>query len=139
MSDKERIAQLEAERDALAAALAKARDLAGTAARYEVDAALSTEAGSDVFGSPGIASKSLVRRAKNAWAEFDAIIDGDPAAILAARDARMKREGAREALRGLPPKHERLFGSLEYIRGWDCYRDRVDAAIAALEQKGEQG
>lgn len=80
------IAQLEAERDALAAALVKARDLAGTASCYEVDAALSTEAGSDVFGSPGIARKSLVKRAKNAWAEFDAIIDGDPAAILAARD-----------------------------------------------------
>lgn len=199
-----RFTQLEAERDALAAALVKARDLAGTASCYEVDAALSTEAGSDVFGSPGIARKSLVKRAKNAWAEFDAIIDGDPTAILAARDkekdekiaalaaalewlvgdhnapsdcfstgpitgtpkddlcpacaavrylesgvispalfaardARMKREGKMEALRGLPPKHERLFGSLEYIRGWNGYREKVDAAIAALEQKGEQG
>lgn len=52
-----------------------------------------------------------------------------------ARNARMKREGAREALRGLPPKHERLFGSLEHIRGWDCYREKVDAAIDALEQE----
>lgn len=142
------IAQLEAERDALAAALVKARDLAGTASCYEVDAALSTEAGSDVFGSPGIARKSLVKRAKNAWAEFDAIIDGDPAAILAARDARMKREGAIEALRGLPmnkprPSHADYPDDSVWRNrcwfddGWNAYSRVVGAAIAALEQEAK--
>lgn len=64
----------------------------------------------------------------------DAVYCGDVDA-LAARDERMKREGALEALRELPPRHERRFGSLEYIRGWDAYREFVDAAIAALEEE----
>lgn len=61
----------------------------------------------------------------------DAVYCGDVDA-LAARDERMKREGALEALRGLPPRHERRFGSLEYIRGYDAYREFVDAALAAI-------
>jgi uncharacterized small protein (DUF1192 family) len=119
---------------ALAAALKKARDLAGTASCYEVDAALSTEAGSDVFGSPGIASKSLVRRAKNAWAKFDAVIDADPAAILAA----VRREARREALEGLKAKSTPAMFDVAGVWMEVVLADDLDAALAALDAEEEK-
>lgn len=123
----EHIAQLEAERDALAAALepfVRFAKQVSSSPNWVPD-------GCPVNVDPGGISDLAVgafRRAEQALA--------DPAALLAARDARMKREGKMEALRGLPPKHERLFGSLEYIRGWNGYREKVDAALDALEKEG---
>lgn len=128
---------------ALAAALKKARDLAATAASYEVDAALSTEEGTDVFGSAGIARKSLAKRAKNAWAEFDAITSADPAPIL----ARVRREAKREDLRKVKAaaeecikvmlfessgRHDRVSRD-SYCEGVQDVIADIDAALAALD------
>jgi hypothetical protein len=68
-------------------------------------------------------------------------------AILAARDARMQREGALEALRGLPEcrlvdtgRGENRHAPWNVYAMWNAYRDVVLAAIAALEsQAGEEG
>lgn len=133
----EKIAALSAERDALAVRLGKVRGLAATAASYEVDAAYSLEPDSDVFGCVGVPAKSIIAKAKRAWAEFDAVVDGEHATIV----EEIRREAAIEALRKLPgckvpDEHGDPFAR-SYLSstaiGWNDYHRAVLAAIAALE------
>jgi hypothetical protein len=56
-------------------ALTKSREMAVAAANADVDAAVSLEPGSDVFGAAGIAKKALVVEAKRRWAQYDNCID----------------------------------------------------------------
>jgi hypothetical protein len=72
---------------------------------------------------------------------------GNPAAILAARaarDARLKNIGAKEALRGLPKAVKENPDLLKKNamafwrrRGWNEFRSKVDAAIALLEPEAQ--
>jgi chromosome segregation ATPase len=71
---EERDAALSSE-SRLREALKKSRELAVAAANADVDAAVSLEPGSDVFGAAGIAKKVLVVEAKRRWAQYDNCLD----------------------------------------------------------------
>lgn len=70
-----RIEELLAREARLREALTKSREMAVAAANADVDAAVSLEPGSDVFGAAGIAKKALVVEAKRRWAQYDNCID----------------------------------------------------------------
>lgn len=124
MTKDDRIAELEAERDALAAALEEYR-------QYLRDR-------EDVVDSD---SGPRPNEAMEHGMAFDEALRKRMADILAARDARMKREGKREALEALPPEaaSHLLFPTGLYAQGWNAYRDRVVAALNALEKEARNG
>lgn len=131
---RRQVAQLEAERDALAAAV------------------IATPMPSIIENTQPFAPVPADSLLKLEWRagrvyEWWATREGDvefARRILAARDARMKTEGALEALRGLPGEvaaEPKLLTTnpMAYWRrrGYNEYRAEVDAAIAAPE--AEQG
>lgn len=149
-----RIAQLEAERDALAARVDED-------AKSIVWSVMMFWAGNDGHHvlrlvqngtwSADKAAEVLRVMLHGETVELPPVVVGavycgdDPTAILAARDTRMKREGKREALRGVCAKLIPAF-SLEgsqYCKGWNdglhSALGEVRAAIAALEKEGEKG
>lgn len=123
-----RIAELEAERDALAA---KYQDSYAEACHL----AAVMQSGQPAFDALGLLLTSF---------------HADPAAILAARDARVKREGALEALRGLPssmsrprlsdyPDDEERMEREAFALGFNAYRAHIDAGLAALDAEEKKG
>lgn len=129
-----RIAQLEAERDALAAALGTTKVPLKDCPKCHGSGVIQGRPLTYCTDSP-----EEIRLAFDmARRKCGCLID--PIKLLAARDARMKTEGALEALRGLPCEvaaEPKLLTTnpMAYWRrrGYNEYRTKVDAAIAALE------
>jgi hypothetical protein len=121
MTQDERIAALEAERDALAAAMGEFGPCPQCGGYGRAGQMWRDEDGEAMCYSDMSCDCGGVR----------------PEEILAARDARMKRAGALEALRGLPTakssemRHNPI--TYNYLEGWNQYRECVDDHLAALE------
>lgn len=123
----EKVDALEAERDALVAAKEKTDEAFERFAAHHGPCC--HEHNSSDETAPGECSLCDIDRAARKYEDF--------AAILTARDARMKREGALEALRGLPRDEVCLFDNT-HPNGGTMQLDIVHyadvlAAIAALE------